>query len=140
MGFRVGKRVGNTYVSTNGRNVRVTTKLAKGVYHVGQFGHKRNRATKSLASLFSVSMIFIILYFTFEIIATNTMGISFNVILGNIFSSLPKGMQQWILIIGICAVLYPPVMYLVLVWTFKGGRSWVDIAMKEREIKNNKKR
>ena len=42
MGFRVGKKVGNTYVSTNGRNVRVTTKVSKNVYHTSQFGHKKN--------------------------------------------------------------------------------------------------
>ena len=42
MGLRVGKRVGNTYVSTNGRNVRVTTKVSKNIYHTSQFGHKKN--------------------------------------------------------------------------------------------------
>ena len=43
MGFRVGKRVGNTYVSTNGRNVRTTTRIGKNTYYTHQFGHKRNR-------------------------------------------------------------------------------------------------
>ena len=46
MGFRIGKRVGNTYISTNGRNVRTTTRIGKNTYYTHHFGYKRSRYTR----------------------------------------------------------------------------------------------
>ena len=51
MGFRVGKRVGNTYVSTNGRNVRATTKIGKNTYYTHQYGHSRKRSPRNRRSV-----------------------------------------------------------------------------------------
>ena len=50
MGFRVGKRVGNTYVSTNGRNVRATTKIGKNTYYTHQYGHSQRRSSRNKRS------------------------------------------------------------------------------------------
>ena len=58
MGFRFGGKVGKSYVSTNGRNVRVTTKVSKNVYHTSQFGHKKNH--KSLIGIGFFGWLFII--------------------------------------------------------------------------------
>ena len=38
MSFRIGKRVGNTYVSTNGKNVRMTTKVGNHTHVSRGFG------------------------------------------------------------------------------------------------------
>ena len=59
MGFRVGKRVGNTYVSTNGRNVRTTTKIGKNTYYTHQYGHSRKRSSRNRrrASLYGSGVI-----------------------------------------------------------------------------------
>ncbi len=65
MGFRVGKRVGNTYVSTNGRNVRTTTKIGKNTYYTHQFGGRkkaRRRTTKS-SDISDYKLLFDIIYF-----------------------------------------------------------------------------
>ena len=44
MGFKVGKRIENTYISTNGRSVRTTTRVGKNVYYSKRWG-KRTRHT-----------------------------------------------------------------------------------------------
>lgn len=45
MGFRVGKKVGNTYVSTNGKNVRTTTKVGKNTYYTHHYNHKQKHSS-----------------------------------------------------------------------------------------------
>ena len=66
MGFRVGKRAGNTYVSTNGRNVRVTTKVSKNVYHTSQFGHKKNHKSSVGVGFFGWLFIITLPLFVFN--------------------------------------------------------------------------
>lgn len=60
MSLRVGKRVGNTYVSTNGNNVRVTGKVCKGVYVSKQFGSK-NSSSKEGGSIFGCLTILVLI-------------------------------------------------------------------------------
>ena len=41
--MRVGKKFDNTYISTNGKNIRVTRKVSKNIYVSKQFGNKSHK-------------------------------------------------------------------------------------------------
>jgi hypothetical protein len=75
MGFRVGERVGNTYVSTNGRNVRATTKVSKNVYYTSQFGHKKNHKSSVGVGFFGWLFIITLPLFVFNCFMS-TLGLS----------------------------------------------------------------
>jgi hypothetical protein len=62
-------------VSTNGRNVRVTTKVSKNVYYTSQFGHKKNHKSSIGIGFFGWLFIIALLLFVFNCFMS-TLGLS----------------------------------------------------------------
>lgn len=60
--MRIGKRFDNTYISTNGRNVRVTRKISKNIYVSKQFGNKSHRKNAEPWDINSIITIIIMMF------------------------------------------------------------------------------
>ena len=113
MGFRFGKRIGNTYVSTNGRNVRTTTKIGKNTYYSRQWG--KSRRGKSGCSFGTVlfSLGFTVFVWNAFIGAIGCSGLKIDLRL--LFMLLPDNIQAGAIAIGVAIFSFP----FVMAWIFK---------------------
>ena len=60
--MRVGKKFDNTYISTNGKNIRVTRKVSKNIYVSKQFGNKSHKKNDESLDINIVITIIIMMF------------------------------------------------------------------------------
>ena len=110
MGYRVGKKVGNTYVSTNGRNVRTTTKVDKNTYVTRQYGHTKYRTTGHASlTIWIISIMSSIFAWNYLTDLLGLDGLQFTLDL------LPENVRLLVYTIVFSVLLFPVVMK----WVFK---------------------